>query len=468
MKELTKSTDKLSASFPFLNTWLGYQREHLKVPGLVVAIAKDGDVVFKAAYGLANLEKKSPIEPDQLFRIASHSKTFATVAILQLCDAGKIDLEDHIAKFLPWLKGHSDQRVANITVRNLLSNSSGLLRDVQDIDYWQMERPFLDESALQETVMKAPLFADPATELKYSNTGFSLVGLIVEKVTGVEFNEYVKEKILEPLGLKNTGPEYDRAIAKRLVTGYSAADFNDRRIPFGQVDSRAMSAATGFYSCADDLLKFFNALSKNSSLPISPKLKREMQQTHWRSQNITDKREYGLGLQIEYGGEKRYFGHGGAFPGQRSFTLCDLERGLVVTALANAIDFEPLPFVKGIYSVIDFFEADDPPEEKLRQFEGIYRNLWGSTQLVARGKSLVAINPDTTSPFKDVENLDYVDKYLLKITKCGGYGNNGEFVRFTFKKDNTVESLTYGGATMLPRADYLKKYRRTKTIALAK
>jgi CubicO group peptidase (beta-lactamase class C family) len=465
MKELTKSTDTLSASFPFLKTWLGYQQKHLKLPGLVVAIAKDGDLVFKEAYGFSNLEKKSAMAPDQLFRIASHSKTFATVAILQLCDAGKIDLEDHIAKFLPWLKGHSDQRVAKITVRNLLSNSSGLLRDVQDVDYWQLERPFLDESALQETVMKAPLFADPATELKYSNTGFSLVGLIVEKVTGVEFNEYVKEKILQPLNLKNTGPEFDKAIVKRLATGYSAADFADKRIPFGQVDTRAMSAATGFYSCADDLLKFFTALSSNSNSPISAKLKREMQQTHWRSQNITDKREYGLGLQIEYGGDRRYFGHGGAFPGQRSFTLCDIERRLVVTALANAIDFEPLPFVKGIYSAIDFFEADSPPEAKLRQFEGIFRNLWGSTQLVARGKSLVAIDPDTTSPFKDAESLEYVDKYLLKVTKCGGYGNNGEFVRFNFKKDNTVESLTYGGATMLPQSQYLKKYRRSKSIA---
>lgn len=136
MKSIPKHT------LTFINSWLTLRQKWETYPGFVVAIAKDGKLLFNNAYGLANLEDNIPMTPDHVFRIASHSKTFTATAIMQLHESGKLQLDDLAVSYLPWLQRHKDERWKTVTLRQLMSHSAGVVRDGLDANYWRLQRDF--------------------------------------------------------------------------------------------------------------------------------------------------------------------------------------------------------------------------------------------------------------------------------------------------------------------------------------
>lgn len=122
------------------------------------------------AYGYADLEKKTKLTPQHIFRIASHSKTFTATALMQLQEQGKLRIDDYVIDYLPWLKGHKDKRWQKITIRQLMSHGAGVIRDGLNADYWQLERPFPAQEELKGEILEADIDIDNNTKLKYSNT----------------------------------------------------------------------------------------------------------------------------------------------------------------------------------------------------------------------------------------------------------------------------------------------------------
>ncbi len=453
-----KAFDK---SIKFINSWLAFRYEREEIPGYVVAITHKGKVVFNEAYGYANLEKQTKLTPRHIFRIASHSKTFTATAIMQLQEQRKLRIDDPVVQYLPWLKGHKDKRWQKVTVRQLMSHGSGVIRDGLESDYWQLERPFPSEQEFRKELMEAELVIDNNTKLKYSNFGYTLLGLAIEAVSGEPYNDYVTNHVVKPLGLKNTGPEFTQAIKSRTVTGYTRRDVDKTRLPIVQVDTRAMSPATGFYSTAEDLCKYFTAHMVGSTKLLDDESKKEMQRVQWHANtpHQHNHEDYGLGVEIEFVGKRRTIGHGGGFPGHITKSMADPKDELVVVVLTNCIDSPASWMAKSIYNVIDYFQQNTPttkPKRDLSLLEGRYMNLWSITDIVVTGDKVVATYPDTWETLTRPEELTYVDNTTLKVDETDSFSSESELVHFNIK-NGKVESVNYNGITMWPENVWLKR-----------
>jgi len=384
---------------------------------------------------------------------------------MQLSEQGKLNLNAPVVEYLDWLKAHKDKRMAQVTTAQLLCHSAGIIRDGMDADCWLYVKDFPDVERLKKEILEADLVFDTNLKMKYSNHGYGLLGLIVEAVSGKSFNQYAQDNIIAPLGLKNTGPEITAEAASRLVCGYTRKEWvrGQERLPLNvKVITRALSAATGFYSNAADLCKYFSAHIVGSGLLLKDETKKEMQRTQWPVTNSTFNQEYGLGLQVDLVGSRRVIGHAGAFPGMATRTLCDPKAGIVVSALTNCIDADPTAICRAVYDFIDHFESharDSAHLSKdraalLERFQGRFVNLFKVMQVLPRRDQLIGIDPSSWTPFMDVEELEIVDEQTLKMTKGNGFAFEGEPLKYSFGADGKAISLRCGGYTMQAEDHY--------------
>lgn len=461
----------LNHSVDYIKSWLKFRYEREEVPGFVVAIAHKGEILMSEAYGYADLEKKTKLTTNHIFRIASHSKTFTATGLMQLQEQGKLRIDDYVIDYLPWLKDHKDKKWQKITIRQLMSHGAGVIRDGLNADYWQLERPFPTQEELKKEILEADVVIDSNTKLKYSNFGYSLLGMIIETVSGKTYNEYVSKNIVDSLGLKNTGPEYTPKIDEKLVTGYTRLEAARNRLPIAHIDTKSMAAATGFYSTAEDLCKYFTAQFIGSDKLLNDESKKEMQRVQWHAKTPgqDNHEDYGLGLELEYLKDRKTISHGGGFPGHITKSIADPKDELVVVVLTNCLGGPASVIAKSIYSIFDYFQEYTPkekPKHDMSRFEGRFISLWSMTDIIAAGDKVVAAYPDTWQPLnhpENLENLEYVDDTTLKVTDTDSFYSEGELVHFNYK-DGKVESVIYNGTTMWPANDWFKKQRERKQV----
>jgi D-alanyl-D-alanine carboxypeptidase len=458
---MTMNRRSLDRAVDYLGPWLAYRRPYANVTGYGVAISWRGELVFNEAFGYANMREKVPLTPGHIFRVASHSKSFTATAVMQLAETGRLRLDDPVVAFLPWLSAHRDRRLREVTLRLLLSHGAGITRDGRDCDFWQLERPFPDAAQLRHEVFGAPLVTEANTALKYSNIGYSLLGMVVEEASGGPYTDYVMEHIVEPLGLRATGPEWKGHGRSAAVTGHTRRDANGDRKAVPVVDTRAMAAATGFYSTAEELCQYFTAQMTGSGRLLTDASKREMQRVHWHvhSPGSDLHEDYGLGLHLETVGDRATFGHGGGFPGQITRSMADPASGLVVVVLTNCADGPASEIARGVFGVLDFFERHTaPPRARWTGLEGRYANLWSVRDVVGAGARLVVTSPDTWQPFKQCDELERVADNTWRITDTSSFGSAGELVTFGREGGSVVEAR-FGGMSVWPetRWDQVEK-----------
>lgn len=454
----------LDRALSYVDSWLGWRCPRADVPGCAVAVAWRGRILLSGAYGHADVESGRLLRAGDVFRIASHSKTFTATAVMQLSERGLLRLDDPVVRHLDWLSEHSDRRVKELTLRQLLSHGAGLIRDGLDADFWQLARKFPTTRQFQNEVSEAQLVTDPNVAMKYSNVGYGLLGLVVESASGTSFAAYVDDHICGPLGLTSTAAEPTPELAARCATGYTSRDALGRRQPIPQVDTQALAPATGFASTAQDLCRYFTAHFEGSRKLLSDASKREMQRVHWRVHRAGTgiDQDYGLGFQLETIGAHRTFGHSGGFPGFITRTFADPKAGLVVTALTNSIDGPAADIGRGVVKVIDAFcdGADPtPPARGLRRLEGRYVNLFNAVDLVVAGGTPVAADPNSWNPFEDPDRLETTGPATLRIADGGSYGSTGELVHFSLE-GGQVRSASWAGASMWPEPRWPAVERR--------
>ena len=191
--------------------------EHL--PGMIVGVVLDGKLVYSRSFGMANLERKTPVSSSTEFRIASMTKSFVAMAALKLRDEGKLGLDDPLVKYLPELRQVSLPTADSpaLTIRHLLTMTTGLPED----NPWGDRQMQIDNAALERFVGAGLSFSNaPDQAFEYSNLGFVLLGKIVSKVAGMRFQDYITRQILRPLGMNSTRWEYAGVAADKLALGY--------------------------------------------------------------------------------------------------------------------------------------------------------------------------------------------------------------------------------------------------------
>lgn len=468
MTELTKAV--VVDACRYVDRWLGFQREHHQVPGVQAAVLFGGDVVLSAAHGVAALSTSTPLTSEHQFRIASHSKTFTATAIMQLVERGLVRLDDSTGQWIEELDGSS---LGPVTLRELLSHAGGVVRDGNDPGFWSLQRPFLDRASLVEVARNDGHVLDSNERFKYSNIGYSLLGLVIERASGSSYHDWVRAELIEPLELSSTDPEMGDRSDAHLAAGHSAlvTAADRRRLEIEHVNTGAMAAATGFSSTATDLVRWFAAHFVGDERIVTDGSKRVMQHGAWPV-GIEGQGEYGLGLGIDKLGDRRLLGHGGGYPGHITRSFFDPIDRLAVSVLTNAIDGPATALAGGVIKLIDLAagataHSTAGPGE-LERFEGRFGNLWGVYDLTSLGGRLHLIDPSQPDPVVNPTVLDVVDRDTLRIAESIGYGAPGELLRIERNDDDEIVAIEGGGVGGAMPLDRLReKLGERERITLA-
>ncbi|MGI8788170.1 MAG: serine hydrolase domain-containing protein [Pyrinomonadaceae bacterium] len=234
----------------------GFINQEIKkrqIPGLSVAVLRDGKVIRASGYGFANLELQVPATKDTVYEIGSISKQFASEALMLLVEDGKVNLDDSINKYLPLNAPETWQK---ITVRNLLNHASGL-KDWTEIKEFSYRREYSAEEFI-DLVKSAPLLFEPNSTWSYSNTNLPLIGIIVERASGKTFEEFVNERIIKPLAFPSIRFKHQQDVVPNRATGY---EWRNNKWENGEpFRPKVIAASGGILANAVDLARWWEAV----------------------------------------------------------------------------------------------------------------------------------------------------------------------------------------------------------------
>jgi len=446
-KKSIKHTGKI------IDSWIPFKIQYSQIPGFSIGIIHNGKLVYQGGFGYADIESKTPINPKTCFRISSISKTFTSVAIMQLVEQGKINLDDKLEKHLPWFKARKkgiDSK--NITIRQILSHSGGVFMD-SDTPHWEDDR-FPDVEGLKKSISNNTIVFKSLTRFKYSNFGFALLGEIINKASSLDYKDYVTKHTIEKLGMEHTAPDFEEKYKNWLAKGYSRMIPGSEREAFLHSKTNAYAPAAGFLSNVSDLAKYLAALSfkkKEANNLLSSNSKKEIIKKYWDTGD--EKKSYGLGFEIYEIGKRKIMGHGGGFAGFTTQISLDAENDIGVITLSNSND-NPCSSInigifETIYEFIDKQNQYDKGKKIINQekFEGIYRSRWGDKIIVGIDNNLIAFDPKTNSPIKHGALLRPTGNNKFLIEAKSNFSYQGEFATFVFEKKHKKASKLVFGAT---------------------
>ncbi|WZO97728.1 serine hydrolase [Isosphaeraceae bacterium EP7] len=323
---------RYEAAVAALDAFIAREVVQKKIPSLSIALVDDQAIVWSRGYGFSDIAGKVPATADTVYRVGSVSKLFTDVAVMQLVEQGKIDLDAPVTKYLPDFapKGPATE---TITLRRMMAHRSGLVRESPVGHYFDPTSPTLEAtvSSLNGTALVYP----PGTRLKYSNAAIAAVGLALSKVEGMPFVPLVADRVLKPLGMSRSGfaptPELARDLAASTMWTYHGREFRSPTFELGT------SPAGCMYTTVIDLGRFMKALFAGGNGANGSILRPETLAEMWKVQfagRPEDTRGFGLGFSIgEFNGHRR-IGHGGAIYGFATelSALPDEKLGVVVIA----------------------------------------------------------------------------------------------------------------------------------------
>ncbi|MES2709665.1 MAG: serine hydrolase domain-containing protein [Verrucomicrobiota bacterium] len=302
---MMKSSAAEPAGMPLAAVFDRVMEDYMKpraIPGGVLAVIRDGRLVFAKGYGWADREKKLPVKPDSLFRLASISKPVTAVAVMKLVEEGRLSLDDKpfgMLNLKPVLEPgkEPDARIAGITIRQLLQHTGGWDRDKSGDPMFRPELtaekagtpPPAAQDAIIRCMLGQPLDFNPGERYAYSNFGYCVLGRVLEKLTGQPYDAYLKEKILSAAGARHMrlGATRENDQAPGEVKYYmpagekSGSVFPEVKekvpVPYGGFFAEAMDSHGGWISSAVDLMRFAAALDDPAHSPLlKPETFREM------------------------------------------------------------------------------------------------------------------------------------------------------------------------------------------------
>jgi CubicO group peptidase (beta-lactamase class C family) len=302
------------------------QREK-RMPSLAAAVLRDGELVWETAVGVADVESGLEATPGTQYRVGSITKTFTAAAIMQLRDAGKLDLEDTLDR-------HVDGAAHRPTIRRLLSHVSGLQRETQD-DSW-LTLHFAPPDELLETLEQAEMILPSGARFHYSNLAYALLGIVVERVSGLPYMEYVRTRLFEPVGLTRMSFEPEPPAA----TGYLAQPYADGVWDTVGVETGAWASAGQLWGTVGDICRWGAFFAEPDESVLAKATAEEMRSVQAIADHERWLSGYGLGLELRRDGERILAGHGGSMPGFIARLYFLPSEKVVVSALTNESESE--------------------------------------------------------------------------------------------------------------------------------
>jgi len=310
-------------------------------PGASVLVFKNDKIVFKKGYGVSNIATQEKINPTTNFRLASVTKQFTAMSILLLVQKGRIKLEDPLKKYFPSFPAYGK----DIKIKNLLTHTSGLM-DYEDLMSPSQAVQLHDTNCLQLMYKANGLYFAPGTQYKYSNTGYAILALIVEKISGQDYSSFLKENIFMPLKMKNSVAfEEGKSTLPNRAYGYSSG--NGTWVETDQSMTSAVLGDGGIYTNTIELTQWIKALWDYKLLGS------EMQNQAWSRKKLNNGAliDYGYGWHIEDYKNITHPHHGGSSIGFRNQLLLFPEQKLMVIILTNRNEGDPMNEAKKIADI---------------------------------------------------------------------------------------------------------------------
>ena len=464
-------------------------QEQFDVPGVAVAIVKDGQVVMERGYGVRELGKPAKVDAHTMFAIASNTKAFTAAALNILQDDGKLKTTDRVIDHLPWFRMSDAYVTREMRIRDLLAHRSGLSLGAGDLLYWPTSTYSTREVA--ERLKDVPLTGGFREQYAYDNILFGVAQLVIEEAAGMPFKQFLSTRILQPLGMTETRYNSDDLRpGDNVATGHAKFDFKDLR-PVGVTTWRNVSGAGGLYASVHDLTKWMNAqLAGGVYAGSGDSAKRLFSEARQREMwtvltpipvgkpsvpelapMVPNFVGYGQGWQLsDYAGRKLVW-HTGGWPGQVSrLTLVpDETLGIVVLTSAevgqafHAITYEALDMMLGkpgndwlkAYAAsfakaqggadedwkkhVAARDASSRPSLPLAKYAGTYRDPWYGDVLIRKGaKGLEMQFAKTAELLGDIEHWQH-DTFIVRWRDRSL--NADAFVSFALDPDGAVREV---------------------------
>ncbi len=341
---------KLTAYFPLIEKMYREYAEKNHFPGYAFGVVADGKLIFSGSGGWADINKKVPATTRSVFRIASMSKSFTAMAILQLRDQGKLQLDDPVSKYVPELKGQQLTADApEITVRHLMTHSAGF---PEDNPWGDRQLADTDQQLLELLRQKISFSNVPGIAYEYSNLGFALLGYIIQKVSGQPYSTFIEKNIWQPLGMAQSSWEYKKVAAPLLAHGYRWVnnDWKEEAL----LSDGVWGAMGGMLTSIESLSKYvafhLQAWPVRNNPEVGPLKRSSLREMHqpWRLASVNANYRYpsgraipltaayGYGLRYAEDGEgRKTVGHSGGLPGFGSNWVMLPEYGIGLMFFGN-------------------------------------------------------------------------------------------------------------------------------------
>ena len=313
-------------------------RQH--IPGLTLLIAQNGKTVRAEGYGLSNIELNVAAKPESIFQSGSVGKQFTATAVMMLVEAGKVGLDDPLTKYFPEAPATWKQ----VTVRELLSHTAGFTDYPKNFDM----RKDYTEADLLRMVESVPLAYPPGTSWSYSNLGFLTLGVLIHKVTGQFYGDFLQQRIFKPLGMSTTRVISEADIVPNRSAGY--------RLVKGQIKNQEWVSPT-LNTTADGALYFsvLDLAKWDAALYTDKLLKRSSLDQMWTVTPLKNGKpnsgHYGFGWFIEIQRGHKLIEHGGAWQGFETQISRYVDDGLTIIVLTNLEGADPGHVAQGIANI---------------------------------------------------------------------------------------------------------------------
>jgi CubicO group peptidase (beta-lactamase class C family) len=415
------------------DTYIGDQYTS-DAPGVSILVAKDGKAIYSRGSGIANLELDIKAAPKHVFEIGSITKQFTAVAILMLEEQGKLSVEDEITKFIP----DYPTQDKTITVHHLLNHTSGIKSYTNMPSFMEFARTDMTPTVLMDRFKNEQMEFDPGTQFNYNNSGYIVLGHIIEVVSGQSYEDFIQTNIFDKVGMNNSYygsmtrliPNRARGYSK-TETGYRNADYLSLTLPY---------AAGSIMSTTADLLKWQNAISANTLIKKSSLEKATNGSTLDSGEEIT----YGYGwytgningsASVEHdGGIFGYSSSGIFLPEENVYVIglsnCDCgDVGALVSNVAAMAIGKPFPKKK---------DAIDLSESQLSKWVGAYEYEGAIRHVTLKNKQL----------FSQREGSISMEIYPMSATNFIFDGGNTSYDFFT-ENGNRMVTMTVNGKEMI-------------------
>ncbi len=434
-----------------IDAWLEGNRAYDKVPGISAGIVYDQDLIWSSGYGYSNLDTKRSADADTIYSVCSISKLFTSISVMQLRDAGNLQLRDPVGDHLDWFdikQTHDDS--GPITIESMLTHSSGLPRE-SGFPYWTGTGfPFPTREQLIERLQTQSTLYPARDRYQYSNLAMSVAGELVREQSGEEFADYLKAHILDPLSMNDTRAHYPEDLrGEQLAIGYSGLERSGTRAAVDPFFTRGITAAAGLTSTVNDLAKFaswqFRLLENGGTEVLDRLTLREMHRVHWLDPDWET--TWGIGFYVWEVDGMTAVGHGGACPGYITDLRMIPKEKVATIVLTNAGDAQASQLSANVLKVITaaLKKAATPSEEEMpgfSKYEGNYGGWpWGGETAIRQwGDHLVRIGipsrdlGDAMTKYRHVEGDTFV--------RLDDDDQEWETIVFEMGADGTAQRLT--------------------------